>query len=122
MGRRRAETRREPRVAVAMLVQYRFDALEDFVADYSANLSTTGIFVHTDEPRKVGTTVYLQITLREGARLIEGFGRVARVGRDRGRMGMGIQFVSLDEDSMALIRRVLAESGGEAGKGRGGPA
>lgn len=117
MGRRGVETEREPRVAVAMLVQYRFDALEDFIADYSANLSTTGIFVHTDEPRKVGTAVYLQITLREGARLIEGFGRVARVGRDRGKMGMGIQFVSFDEDSMALVRRVLAESRAEAGKG-----
>ena len=118
MGRRGAEIEREPRVAVAMLVQYRFDALEDFVADYSANLSTTGIFVHTDAPRKVGTTVYLIITLREGARLIEGFGRVARTGKDqRGKMGMGIQFVNLDEDSMALIRRVVAESGGGAGKG-----
>jgi uncharacterized protein (TIGR02266 family) len=116
MGRRGAEIEREPRVTVAMLVQYRFDALEELVADYSANLSTTGIFVHTDEPRKVGTTVYLLITLREGARLIEGFGRVARVGRDQGKKGMGIQFVNLDEDSMALIRRVVAESGGGAGK------
>ncbi len=117
MGRRGAEVEREPRVAVAMLVQYRFDALEDFVADYSANLSTTGIFVHTDEPRRVGTTVYLRITLREGARLIEGFGRVARVVRERGKAGMGIQFVNFDEDSMALVRRVVAESAGGAGKG-----
>lgn len=117
MGWRRAEIEREPRVTVAMLVQYRFDALEEFVADYSANLSTSGIFVHTDTPRKVGTTVYLMITLREGTRLIEGFGRVARVGKDRGKLGMGIQFVNFDEDSMALVRRVVAESGGEAGKG-----
>ncbi len=111
------EIEREPRVSVAMLVQYRFDALEDFVADYSANLSTTGIFVHTDQPRKVGTTVYLLITLREGARLIEGLGRVARVAKDRGKTGMGIQFVNFDEDAMALVRRVVAESVVEAGKG-----
>ncbi len=117
MRRRGAETEREPRVPVAMLVQYRFDPLEDFVADYSANLSTSGIFVHTDQPRKVGTTVYLMLTLRDGARLIEGYGRVARVGKDRGRPGMGIQFVSFDEDSMALVRRVGAESAGGAGKG-----
>jgi uncharacterized protein (TIGR02266 family) len=113
MGRRHLE--RERRVPVAMIVQYRFDALEDFVADYSANLSTTGIFVHTEEPRKVGSTVYLQITLREGTRLIEGFGRVARIGRDpRGQKGMGIQFVDFDGDSLALIRKVVADSGAGA--------
>ena len=106
-----------PRVPVSMLVQYRFATLEDFAAEYSVDLSTTGIFVRTDDPRKVGSMVYLQITLKDGSKLIEGFGRVARVGQDgRGHPGMGIQFINFDEESMALIEKLVAqrlESGGD---------
>jgi uncharacterized protein (TIGR02266 family) len=100
-----------PRVPVSMLVQYRFDTLEAFAAEYAVDLSTTGIFVHTDDPRKVGSMVYLQITLKDGSKLIEGFGRVARVGRDeRGQAGMGIQFINFDDESMALIERLVAQN------------
>ncbi len=105
----RVEVVRAPRVPVSMLVQYRFDTLQDFVAEYSIDLSTSGIFVRTEEPRKVGSMVYLQITLRDGSKLIEGFGRVARVGSDaRGQTGMGIQFINFDDDSMALIEKIVA--------------
>jgi uncharacterized protein (TIGR02266 family) len=106
-----------PRVPVSMLVQYRFATLEDFAAEYAVDLSTTGIFVRTDDPRKVGSMVYLQITLKDGSKLIEGFGRVARVGMDtRGQAGMGIQFINFDEESMALIEKIVTqrlEPGGE---------
>ncbi len=104
------ENPRAPRVPMSMLVQYRFDSMEQFVAEYSLDLSTSGIFVRTDAPRKVGSMVYLQMTLRDGSKLIEGFGRVARVGPDAGgHEGMGIQFISFDDDSMALIEKVVAQ-------------
>jgi uncharacterized protein (TIGR02266 family) len=105
-----------PRVPVSMLVQYRFATLEDFVAEYSVDLSATGIFVRTDQPRKVGSMVYLQMTLKDGSKLIEGFGRVARVGKDsRGHDGMGIQFISFDDESTALIERIVAVRLGREG-------
>lgn len=104
------DARGAPRVPVSMLVQYRFDTLEDFVAEYAVDLSENGIFVRTEEPRKPGSMVYLQITLKDGSKLVEGFGRVARVGKDgQGRQGMGIQFISFDDESTALIEKIVAE-------------
>jgi uncharacterized protein (TIGR02266 family) len=110
MAERAADNGRgAPRVPVSMLVQYRFDTLEDFAAEYAVDLSTTGIFVQSDQPQKVGSMVYLQITLKDGSKLIEGFGRVARVGQDsRGQEGMGIQFISFDDESMELIEKLVA--------------
>jgi uncharacterized protein (TIGR02266 family) len=104
------DARSAPRAPVSMLVQYRFDTLEDFVAEHAVDLSENGIFVRTDQPRKPGSMVYLQMTLMDGSKLVEGFGRVARVGTDvSGRQGMGIQFISFDDESMALIERIVAE-------------
>ncbi len=104
---------RAPRVPVSMRVQVRFGTLAEFVAEQAVNLSTSGIFVRTDEPRKVGSMVYLHIALEEGSKLIEGFGRVARLGEDEeGRRGMGIQFISLDDESTALIERIVGEREG----------
>ncbi len=109
------DARGSPRVPLSMLVQYRFDTLADFVAEYSVDISESGIFVRTDKPREAGSMIYLQVALKDGSKLIEGFGRVARVGMDgRGRRGMGIQFINFDDESMGLIRTIVA---GRLGKG-----
>lgn len=105
------DRRRYPRVSLSLLIQYRFDTLEDFLAEYSTNISEGGMFVRTDEPRDVGTLLYLQFYLRDGAKLIEGLGRVVQVTAldpsDPNRSyGMGIEFVNFDEESMKLIRRI----------------
>lgn len=103
------DARAAPRVPLSMLVQYRFDTLEDFVAEHSVDISENGIFVRSDNPRKPGSMIYLQIALKDGSKLIEGFGRVARVGKDgQGRQGMGIQFINFDDESMALIAKIVA--------------
>jgi hypothetical protein len=72
--------------------------------------------VRSDQPRKVGSMVYVQMTLKDGSKLIEGFGRVARVGKDsRGYDGMGIQFISFDDESTALIEKIVAARLGREG-------
>lgn len=104
------DARSAPRVPVSMLVQYRFDTLQDFAAEHAVDLSENGIFIRTQEPRKPGSMVYLRMTLKDGSKLMEGFGRVARVGVDAsGHQGMGIQFISFDDESMALIQKIVAE-------------
>src|SRR3954467_13323516 len=95
----RPKERKHPRTPVSLLVQYRFNSLEDFLAEYATNLSPGGIFIATDDPSPVGTMLYLPFSLRDGSKLIEGMGRVAHV--DKG--GMGIEFVQFDEASMALV-------------------
>ena len=107
-----ADRRRYPRYPLSLLVQYRFNTFEDFLAEYSVNISIGGIFIRTDQPLEEGSMVYLQFSLTDGSRLIEGMGKVVRVNAPgvRGRVaGMGVEFVNFDEESMALINDICAQ-------------
>lgn len=105
------DRRKHPRTPLSLLVQYRFNTFEDFLAEYSLNISPGGMFIRTDEPRAEGEVIYLQFSLKDGSRLIEGMGRVVRVNPPgvEGRVaGMGIEFVNFDDESMALIEDICA--------------
>lgn len=106
-----SEKRRFARTALSLLVQYRFNTFEDFLAEYSVNLSAGGIFIRTDQPKPEGSIIYLQFSLKDGSRLIEGMGRVVRVNPPgvAGRVaGMGIEFLNFDEDSTQLIAEIVS--------------
>jgi uncharacterized protein (TIGR02266 family) len=110
-----AERRRYPRTSLSILVQYRSESFEDFLADYALNLSLGGIFVSTDKPRPEGSIIYLQFSLADGSRLVEGMGRVVRVnpaGTTGRTPGMGIEFLHFDEPSMQLIEQILEHATG----------
>lgn len=110
-----ANRRRHARTPLNVLVQFRFDTFEDFLAEYSVNISPGGIFIRTEEPQAVGSVVYLQFSLKDGSRLIEGMGKVVRVNAKTPGgppAGMGIEFVNFDEESMALIEEICAQRGG----------
>jgi uncharacterized protein (TIGR02266 family) len=100
--------RKYPRTQVSLLVQYRFNSLEDFLAEYAVNISPGGIFISTERPSPVGTMLYLQFSLKDGSKLIEGMGRVVRVqpGGPGVPKGMGIEFVQFDEKSIDLIAKI----------------
>lgn len=109
-----AERRRHERTPLSILVQFRFNTFEDFLADYSMNISPGGIFIRTDEPREEGAVIYLQFSLKDGSRLIEGMGKVVRVNPKGHRdPGMGIEFVNFDEPSMQLINEICAARSGK---------
>ncbi|MBN2494815.1 MAG: TIGR02266 family protein [Deltaproteobacteria bacterium] len=107
------ERRRYPRAPVSLLIQYRFDTLDDFLAEYSTDISMGGMFIRTDDIREEGSLVYLQFYLRDGAKLIEGLGRVVRVVHPEEAEspnsfpGMGIEFVNFDDESMQLVEQIV---------------
>lgn len=110
-----ADKRRHPRTPLNVLVQFRFDTFDEFLAEYSLNISPGGIFVRTDEPREEGSVIYLQFALKDGSKLIEGMGRVVRVnppGDSKRPAGMGIEFMNFDDESMALIAEICAQRSG----------
>ena len=107
-----ADKRRHPRTPLNVLVQFRFDTFDEFLAEYSVNISPGGIFVNTDEPRQEGEVIYLQFALKDGSKLIEGMGKVVRVnpvGDPKRPPGMGIEFINFDDESMALIAEICAQ-------------
>ena len=116
-----ADRRQNQRVSLSLLIQYRFDTLEDFLSEYSTDISMGGMFIRTDTPKDEGTLVYLQFYLRDGAKLIEGLGRVVRVNStqpavDNVAAGMGIEFINFDEESMELIRQIVERNMAESNK------
>ena len=106
-----AERRKYPRTPLSILVQFRFDSIEEFLAEYSLNISPGGIFIRTNEPRPRDSMIYIQFLLNDGTRLIEGMGKVVRSNRidsPSRPAGMGIEFVNFDQESLALIHDVCA--------------
>ncbi|MBW2701041.1 MAG: TIGR02266 family protein [Deltaproteobacteria bacterium] len=103
------DRRRYPRAPVSLLIQYRFDTLEDFLAEYSTDVSIGGMFIRTQDVREEGSLIYLQFCLRDGAKLIEGLGRVVRINpaTDDEPGGMGVEFVNFDDESMKLIAQIV---------------
>lgn len=104
-----ANKRVHPRSPLSLLVQYRFDSFEDFMAEYSADISLGGMFIRTDEPRPSGSMIYLQFSLKDGSSLIEGLGRVVHVTGpdDEGATGMGVEFVNFDDESSEFIEQLV---------------
>lgn len=120
------DRRRHPRAELRLLVQHRFETVDDFVKEVATNISAGGLFLQTEQPHAEGSTVYLRFALQDGLPLIEGIGRVVRVNAagHPGRVpGMGIEFISLDDESRQLIDTLVLErfsSEGEAEQGEGG--
>jgi type IV pilus assembly protein PilZ len=91
--------RRHPRVDIPLLVQYRFTALEEFRTDYAINVSRSGLFIETDDSRPIGTRVFVQLTTRDGAHLLQGEGRVVRQAGG----GWAIELVGFDDAARAVL-------------------
>jgi uncharacterized protein (TIGR02266 family) len=106
-----ANRRRHGRTPLALLVQFRFSSLEEFLAEYAVNLSPGGLFINTETPRAEGDIIHVQFSLKDGSQLIEGMGRVVRVitpGTPGRPPGMGVEFLDLDARSRALVETVCA--------------
>ena len=108
-----ADRRQSPRTDVSLLIQFRFESFEAFLSEYAIDLSATGMFIHSDEPREPGSLVYLQFTLKDGSKLIEGLGKVMRVvpppGTPEHPAGMGIHFMNFDDESQRLVQQIVAQ-------------
>ena len=102
------ELRKSQRAPLSMLVQFRSDSLNDFISEYSIDISLGGVFIRTGEKREIGDMIYLQFSLKDGSKLIEGLGRVVHVNTEAdGFPGLGIEFVNFDDESMQLIEKIV---------------
>ncbi len=104
------EKRVTKRLPIRVLVEY--ESAEDFLIDYTANVSVGGMFIQTDDPLPVGTRFRLRFKVPEHDKLIETFGEVRwSVGPDEAgpmRPGMGIQFDDLKASDLAMVQALLS--------------
>jgi uncharacterized protein (TIGR02266 family) len=109
------QERAVPQIA-AMRMKLRFPDVDTFIERYAANISRTGLFIATRQPKPVGTQLKFEILLT-GANteqsVLRGEGRV-QVTREydpaepQRSAGMAVKISHLDEGSRAVMDRVLA--------------
>jgi uncharacterized protein (TIGR02266 family) len=90
--------RGSPRVVLGIPIQYRFG--NTIAAALTLNLSRGGIAIRTTSPLDAGTRVRVRFKLPGGSSDIDAEGRVAWSHR---RVGMGIQFETVDPANQAVI-------------------
>lgn len=96
------ERRRDSRVTI----NQDFASIEQFVAEYATDISTSGCFIRSKHPLPVGTKVNLRFTvIGRDLEIIEGTGEVVRVVRPPVEgAGMGVRFTRLSEASLRFIQ------------------
>ena len=77
--------------------------LESGTRARSVNLSTSGIFVSSEEKHQPGERVQLKVNLRDGANPLEVGAEVVRAGND----GLALRFVNLDDMAKQRIQRLV---------------
>jgi uncharacterized protein (TIGR02266 family) len=100
------------RVPIERPIAIRFDRFDDFVEEMSVNLSSSGMFIRTRNPRPPGSVFDFQFQLGDDFSLIEGRAEVIWRRRSEGPdkpPGMGVKFASLDVSSQRLIARLVAQ-------------
>jgi type IV pilus assembly protein PilZ len=105
------ERRAHVRLPARFLVEYQH--VEDFLIDYSANISIGGMFIQTQRPLPVGTRFRLRFKIPNRARPVETEGVVCWVippdhsGPEKS--GMGIKFFELSPSDRKAVEKMLAE-------------
>ncbi len=106
---RSVEKRITSRVPIRVLVEY--TSIDDFLADYTSNVSLGGMFIGTDQPLPIGTRFRLRFRLPERAKTVETFGEVRwviPVGESTD-AGMGIRFDELAPTDQKAIELFLED-------------
>ena len=108
------------RVPLERKVILKFHHFGGFFIEYSANISMTGMFIKTDSPKPAGSVFIFEIWLGEEYKLVHGLGEVVWTREDHESddrpAGMGVRFLKVDEESIAVVERIIAEhvqKGGE---------
>lgn len=106
---KRMERRALRRLPLRVMVEY--ECLEDFLIDYTANVSVGGMFIRTDTPLDEGTRFRLRFQVPGRGRPIETYGEVRWTlsPQDAGPMvpGMGVQFDELSPTDHRAVLKML---------------
>ena len=100
------ERRKTPRSD--LLVRVNYTAVDSLFSELARNINEGGIFIESEAPQPVGTTVELEFKLPGTDEPLDVIGRVVRVDHEGpDGSGMGIEFENLDVDCRDLINDVI---------------
>jgi len=95
-----------------IVVRVNYQTVDSLFSEFARNINDGGLFVETDTPQPVGTSVELEFKLPGADRPIEVIGNVVRsIDSDQatpdGVAGMGIEFENLDSDVREQINEII---------------
>ena len=107
-----ADRRAQDRRPIRLKVEY--ECVEDFLTDYSANLSVGGMFIETSRPLPLGTRFHLRFSLPGFSEPLDSDAEVRWVLDEAvGPIpcGMGVCFENMSDQDTDKIRALLARWG-----------
>ncbi len=104
-----ADRRRSERTDLVVRVDYQ--TVDDLFSEFARNINEGGIFVETDAPPEVGSSVDLQFKLPGKEDPFRLKGTVVRISNGEGAEapGMGIEFEDLGPDEQQCINELVRD-------------
>ncbi len=103
-----SERRKSERVD--LLVRVTYQSVDELFSEFARNINEGGLFIETDTPKELGTSLTLQFMLPGGDDVIEVGGTVVRVssGDEVGEApGMGVEFGDLNSGARECINDLV---------------
>src|SRR5690349_16330849 len=115
-----ADTRKDRRAPVSLKVRFKSATVDEFIEHYCKDVSRGGIFIKSSQPMAIGTLLKFQFQLKDESSLIRGVGRVVWTRSPEDAVadqpaGMGIKFIKMDNESRAMVDRIVEGHGFDAG-------
>jgi uncharacterized protein (TIGR02266 family) len=107
------ETRKDKRAPISLKVRFKSATLDEFIEQYSGDISQGGIFIKSKNPMEVGTLLKFSFQLKDTSPLITGVGRVVWNRKYDPNLpelppGMGIKFIKMDPESKSTLNQILS--------------
>jgi uncharacterized protein (TIGR02266 family) len=115
-----ADTRKDRRAPVSLKVRFKSATVDEFIEHYCKDVSRGGIFIKSSQPMAIGTLLKFQFQLKDESSLIKGVGRVVWTRSPEDAVadqpaGMGIKFIKMDNESKAIVDRIVDSQGDDDG-------
>src|SRR5690349_10215819 len=115
-----ADTRKDRRAPVSLKVRFKSATVDEFIEHYCKDVSRGGIFIKSSQPMAIGTLLKFQFQLKDESSLIKGVGRVVWTRSPEDAVadqpaGMGIKFIKMDNESRAIVDRIIESHGTDGG-------
>jgi uncharacterized protein (TIGR02266 family) len=110
------DPRKDTRAPASLKVKYKSATVDEFVEQNGTDISTGGIFIKTKKPLEIGALLKLEFQLSDASPVIHGVGRVAWRRMENAvpgmAAGMGIKFIKLEGESLAVVERIVHRRSG----------
>ncbi len=102
-----ADRRRFERAEVVVQIEY--STVDDLFSEFTRDINEGGLFIETEDPLALGTTVDLQFLLPGSSDPIKAAAEIVRLsdGSDGEPVGMAVEFDSLPADARKRINELI---------------